>query len=185
MELSGTNSLVPIQLKYMKTIFISAGHSSTDPGAAANGLTEAQVVLEFRDLVAFYLEQKGATFGRDGRKGENFPLSQAAALAKQYDIAVEFHLNAGPVTATGVETLSATKGYAFASKLCSVVEDTLSIPNRGAKPENSGQHSRLAFVQAGGIILELFFLTNKEDLRKYQEKKWLLAKAVANALMEA
>lgn len=168
-----------------KTIFISAGHSSSAPGAVANGLTEAQVVLEFRDLVAFYLEQKGATFGRDGRKGENLPLNEAQAMAKKYDIAVEFHLNAGPITASGVETLSAPKHYAFGSKLCSVVEDVLGVPNRGAKPENSGQHSRLGFVQAGGIILELFFLTNKFDLQAYQDKKWLLAKAIANVLMEA
>ncbi len=34
-----------------KSLFISAGHSDTDPGAAANGITEADIVLEFRDMV--------------------------------------------------------------------------------------------------------------------------------------
>lgn len=167
----------------MKTIFISAGHSSADPGAAANGTTEAKVVLEFRDLVAFYLEKEGIVFGCDGEKGENLPLVEAAKRAKQYDIAVEFHLNAGPDTATGVETLSDPKNYPLASVLCETVASLLFIKNRGAKPENSGQHSRLAFVQSGGIILELFFITNKKDLEAYEDKKWLLAKLVASALI--
>lgn len=34
-----------------KTLFISAGHSRTDPGAVGNGHTEADVVLAFRDAV--------------------------------------------------------------------------------------------------------------------------------------
>lgn len=169
----------------MKPIFISAGHSNKDPGAAANGLTEARVVTEFRDLVAFYLDQAGVAYTRDGNKGDNLPLSEAVKLIPKGGIAVEFHLNAATPAATGVETLSAPKDFDLGGKLCSAISERLGIKNRGAKPEGSGQHSRLAFVQGGGIIVELFFITNKSDIAAYDGVKWLLAKDVANVLIEA
>ena len=43
----------------MKSIFVSAGHSDTDPGAAGNGYTEANIVMELRNIVSFYLHRAG------------------------------------------------------------------------------------------------------------------------------
>lgn len=170
----------------MRPIFISAGHSAQDPGAVGNGVTEAAVVLEFRDLVAHYLEQAGVQFGRDGVKGENLPLREAVKRIPKDGVAVEFHLNAAASPgATGVETLSSDAHKAFGVGLCNVIASRLGIRNRGAKGEASGQHSRLAFVQAGGVIVELFFVTNPADLTAYQAVKWLLAKDVAAYLIEA
>lgn len=169
----------------MKTLYISAGHSDVQPGAVANGKQENKVVLEFRDLVANELRKLDCVFGTDGQEGQNLTLSESVNTAKNYDLAVEFHLNAGPATATGVETLSAPKDYNLGLQLCNSVASCLSIKNRGAKPEDSGQHKRLAFVQAGGIILELFFITNKQDLSKYEQNKLKLAKEVADVLYKA
>lgn len=169
----------------MSAIFVSAGHSNTDPGAVAFGRKEAEVVTEFRNIVAYYLKQWGVPHFTDGQGAENWPLTRAVKEAKQYNIAVEFHLNAASATASGVETLSAPKDYALGEKICKAVSKVLGIKNRGAKPENSGQHKKLAFVQAGGIIVELFFVTNKSDLAAYDDKKWLAAKAVATVLKEA
>ena len=76
-----------------KSLFISAGHSDSDPGATANGVTEADVVLEFRDLLASYLKGRVA-FDMDGSAGKNLPLSEAARMASSHDIALEFHCNA-------------------------------------------------------------------------------------------
>ena len=56
--------------------------------------------------------------------------------------------------------------------------------DKGWKAENSGQHSRLAYVSNGGIILELFFISNDEELSIWKQKKWLVGKAVAEVLME-
>lgn len=169
----------------MKTLYISAGHSDVQPGAVANGKQENKVVLEFRDLVANELRKLDCIFGTDGVEGQNLTLNESANTAKNYDLAVEFHLNAGPATATGVETLSAPKDYALCNEICSIISDSLNIKNRGAKPEDSGQHKRLAFVQAGGIIVELFFITNKQDLSKYEQNKLKLAKEVADVLYKA
>lgn len=169
----------------MKRIFISAGHGAGDPGAVSGKRTEAAIVLELRDLVAHYLEAAGVAFARDGDKGENKALRDAVKMIKTGDVAVEFHLNAaGSAAATGVETLSAEKHKQFGARLCAAIAKRLKISNRGAKGESSGQHSRLAFVQAGGVVVELFFLTNPKNLAAYDDTKWLLAKEVAALLIE-
>jgi len=170
----------------MSTIVITAGHSNVDPGATNGVITEAHIVTDFRNIVAYYLRQAAADIRTDGEGHDNLSLNMAIKLIKPKSIAVEFHCNAftNPA-ATGVETLSQDKDKALGAKLCEAVANVLGIVNRGAKSEGSGQHSRLGYVRAGGIILELFFLSNPDDLRRYLDKKWLVARAVAGVLMEA
>ena len=63
----------------------------------------------------------------------------------------------------------------------------MDIPLRGKagwKAENSGQHSRLGFIsQGGGIILELFFISNPDELAKWDEVKWLVAREVSHEII--
>lgn len=169
-----------------KSLFISAGHSFSDPGAVGNGLVEAGIVLEFRDMLADELVDRGIEFTRDGVYNQNLPLRDAIVLAKGKDIALEFHCNAFyKPTATGVETLSRIHHYPLANKICSLISDTLGIANRGAKGEGSGQHSRLGFIsKADGIIVELFFISNPKDVEPYQKNKQLLASRLADLLVE-
>ena len=169
----------------LHSVFLSAGHSNVDPGACAFGRREADITVEFRNMVAFYLQREGIPHQLDGQGTDNYPLPRAAQLAREADIAVEFHCNASSGQAGGCEALSDTGDSALAGELCKAVADALRISNRGAKPENSGQHSRLAFVRAGGIILELFFITNVGDLQAYDARKWLAAAAVADVLAKA
>lgn len=167
----------------MKTIYLSAGHSNTDPGACAHGRREADIAVEFRNMVGFYLLRDGMQVGMDGEGNDNRPLAEAVKQAARYDIAVEFHCNAAAAnSATGVECLSSPKDALLSARLCAVVSEQLGLRNRGAKPENAGQHHRLAFVQAGGLILELLFITNAGDLKAYDERKWLAAREVARVL---
>lgn len=169
----------------MKTVFISAGHSDKDPGAVANGYKESDIVLDFRKLVAFYLERAGVPFGMDGGPQVNLPLAKAAQMARDYGIALEFHCNAAAnPTATGVEVLAGPKDMELAAALSASIAAALGIRNRGAKPESAGQHQRLAFVQSGGMIVELFFITNPQDLKAYLDKKWVVASEVAKLLIE-
>lgn len=170
----------------MRSIFLSAGHSETDPGAVAHGRREADVAVEFRNLVAFYLQRAGVPHELDGAGTQNLPLAQAAKLARKHPIAVEFHCNAAEsAAATGAECLSGPKDVGLSAKISAAIAASLGIRDRGAKPENAGQHHRLAFVQAGGIIVELFFLTNRSDLAQYDARKWLAARAVAEVLTAA
>lgn len=173
------------QCKQKQRIVITAGHSNTDPGAVNGKTTEAAVVADFRNLVAFYLRQADVPHVTDGAGAQNLPLASAIKLIKPGDLAVEFHCNAAAnKAATGVETLSGDALKPLGAQLCKAVAGVLGIANRGAKGEGAGQHSRLAFVQAGGLILELFFISNDAELAAYQAKKWLVAKAVAGVLIE-
>lgn len=167
-------------------VLISAGHSNTDPGAVANGRREADIAVDFRNILVTCLADLGIKAGTDGKGKDNLPLREAVKLAKGKDIAIEVHLNAAAnPTASGVETLSGPEDMRLGAKLCAAISEALNIKNRGAKPENAGQHHRLAFVQAGGIILELFFITNPNDLAAYDGRKWPLARAVAKVIEDA
>jgi N-acetylmuramoyl-L-alanine amidase len=178
----------------MKTAFLSAGHSGTDPGAVTTQdlpdgkkaqRKESDIGVEFRNMVSFYLSRAGVPHELDGTGTTNLPLREAVVKARRHPIGLEFHCNASAnPTATGVECLSAPDDAGLSADLCKALAGALGIRNRGAKPENAGQHHRLAFVQAGGVIVELFFITNPADLAAYDEKKWLAAKAVADVLIK-
>lgn len=169
-----------------KSLFISAGHSMNDPGAVGvNGFAESDIVLEFRDRLYEYLADK-IVLARDGMPGVNLPLQQACQMARLHDISVEFHCNAAASPrATGTETLSAPKDDELGEQLCTAITETLGISNRGDKGEGDGQHSRLAFVRAGGVIVELFFLTNPDDLNAYHAHFDDVVKAVGLVLIDA
>lgn len=169
----------------MRTIIITAGHSNTDPGAVGNGTTEAAVVTEFRNLVADALRARGVEPVKDGQGAVNLPLRDAIRLITPGSLAVEFHCNAAASpTASGVETLSGDALKPLGRALCTAVSLGLGIRDRGAKDENSGQHSRLGFVQAGGLILELFFISNASDLQSYHGNKAVMARDVAAVLID-
>ena len=173
----------------MSVITVTAGHSNKDPGAVNGLFREADIAQEMRNMVALYLRQKDIAVKTDGEGKGNLPLPAAIKLISGSKAAVEFHCNAFPKpTAGGCEALSQPKDRALSQRLCKVVSDVMGIPTRGTdggwKNEGSGQHSRLGYVRNGGIILELFFISNPAELAVWQDKKWLVAKAVAEVLAE-
>ena len=172
----------------MKIVTITAGHSNSDPGAVNGSDRESEVAQDMRNIVAYYLRSKGISFKSDGEGKGNLPLSEAVKLIKSSSIAVEFHCNAATSKgAKGVEALSQPKDKVISQKLCAAVSSIMGNPLRGDKgwkAENSGQHSRLAYVSNGGIILELFFISNDDELSIWKQKKWLVGKAVAEVLAE-
>lgn len=172
----------------MKIVTITAGHSNSDPGAVNGSDRESEIAQDMRNIVMFYLKSKGVAIRTDGEGKGNLPLSEAVKLIKGSKIAVEFHCNAATSkTAKGVESLSQPKDKVVSQRLCAAVASVMDNPLRGDKgwkPENSGQHSRLAYVSHGGIILELFFISNDAELEVWKQKKWLVGKAVAEILAE-
>ena len=177
---------VPQRPPQRTTVMLSAGHSDTVPGIVANGYKEADIVQLFRDDVSDRLRHLGIQHALDGEPGENLPLREAVQIAKGFEIAVEFHTNGGGPGATGVETLSRAHNKPLGAELCRVTSDLLGIPNRGAKPENAGYHERLAFVSGGGgLIFELFFLSNANDLWSFKQHYDELVEAVAGVIADA
>jgi N-acetylmuramoyl-L-alanine amidase len=174
------------QEKMLKTVLISAGHSQSDPGAVNGKYKEATLTLLMRDRIALSLYNKGVPTLTDGVDGHNDPLKKAIALANiTQPLAVEIHFNSGSQEATGVECLSKPINMLLAQQLSKAVHDVLGIPmrgNEGWKPDNSGQHHRLGFCDAGGVILEVCFISNLDDMASYVHKKAEVAEAVAKVL---
>ena len=169
-------------MKYL----ISAGHSATDPGACANGYTEAAIALEMRDLVAARLLQMRHTTLMDGDLGENLRLRQALALVSGTDLAVELHCNAAAnLHATGVEVIAPPHLKFVAQRIARAIAAETGQRLRGELgwiDQSQSHHGRLAFVQAGGLIVEMVFITNLGDLNAFLKAKERVAMAIAGAI---
>ena len=173
----------------MTVVTITAGHGAGDPGAVNGQITEAEIATDMRNIIKFYLDREGITVRTDGTGNTNQSLKEAIKLIKGSKLAVEIHCNSFYLpTARGVEALAQRKDKAISQKLCKAVSDVMGIPVRGSeggfKSEGSGQHSRLGYVRNGGIILELFFLSNPQELATYQAKKWLIAREIAKVITD-
>lgn len=169
-------------------ILISAGHSNADPGAVANGVKEADIAVEARNIVRQKLEAAGYPAVSDGSGNDNQPLAQAVRLISGKTLAVEFHCNAAvnPL-AGGVECISLPSLRDESQAISAAIASAMGTKLRGEKgwiDQTKSARGRLAFVAAGGIIVELFFLSNPAELKTWQEKKWLICQAIADAIVE-
>lgn len=178
-----TNSTRPV-------ITITAGHSNVDPGSVNGNYKEAIIAVELRNEVAKRVRLAGITVLTDGEGSDNQNLNTAIGLAKKTKkFALEFHLNAAAAkTAKGVEALALDKDKLVCQKLCKAVSEVLNTPVRGSdggwKSQSSGQHAKLGFVSAGGIILEVFFITNDDELKKYFSNREAVWDAIAKVIIE-
>lgn len=169
-----------------KRICVTAGHGGTDCGAINGHWVEAALAVVLRNRVAEVLASKGISVLTDGTGNQNLPLSEAIKLAKSVDgPKVEFHFNAGPQAANGVEALSLPSQRLLALDLAAAVAVATGQVLRGEKgwkPENAGQHSRLGFCEAGGVILEIAFITHQASMEKYLQVMPQVAIAIADVL---
>ena len=170
-----------------KIIVLTAGHSNTDPGAVNGSDREADIAQDMRNITASILRNDyGLTVKTDGEGKGNLPLREAVKLIRGSDVAIEFHTNASAnKSATGIEALSTVKNKRWCQVLSRAVADATGWKLRGEggfKPDNAGQHSRLAYAQAGGIVFEPFFISNDADLKLFKERKWAICRAIATAI---
>ncbi len=167
---------------------ITAGHSNSDPGAVNGKIKEADLVTNFRNAVSFYLREAGIQVKNDGTGSQNDPLSSAIKLIKGSSVAVEFHMNAATSRqANGVETIALPKDKKLAQDLSAAVATALGSRLRGNNgwiDQSKSARGRLAYVNAGGLIVELGFISNEAELAAYQARYWIAAKAVAKVLID-
>jgi len=172
----------------MKTLLISAGHSDQDPGAVSGLHTEAKLALELRDLIVEELKTTAIKVLTDGTEGQNLALKEAIFLAKQVDLAVELHFNAaGSAFAQGVESISLPAKKEISQKLSASISSVLGSRLRGDSgwiDQSQSARGKLGFVQAGGIIVEVCFITNTMEMEYYQLNKAKLAHVLALTLKE-
>jgi N-acetylmuramoyl-L-alanine amidase len=170
-----------------KTYTVTAGHGAADPGAVAKtGETENALMTELRDIVAAKLRAAGHTVRTDGGWRQNLPLPYAMTLVPGSAAAIELHTNAHTnPAATGVEVISLPSQQALARTIARRIAHVLGLPVRGAGgwiDQSQSARGRLGFVRVGGLVVEVFFLSNPQDLAVYQARKWPVATAIVEAL---
>ena len=168
---------------------ITAGHGGSDPGAvAADGTTEAALMVELRDIVAHKLRANGHAVRTDGGWRKNLPLPYALTLVPGSAAALELHTNAHTnPAATGVEVVSMPDRAPLARRIARRVAHVLGMRVRGDGgwiDQSQSARGRLGYVRAGGLVVEVFFLSNPADLAVYQARKWMVATAIVQALEE-
>jgi len=175
-----------------RKLFVVAGHGGTDSGAVGiNGLKEANLAIEFRNLIISELGKLGIIALTD--KDTN-ALAQTLiwlkSLISPTSIAVDIHWNASDnVDAKGTEIVIPEKPSEFESSLAAAllkVFTDVGFKNRGVKPESQTARKRLGWMRpvAENILIETCFITNKQDMLLYVNSKNILAKRIALVLRE-
>lgn len=175
-------------------IFVSAGHNpgglKVDPGAIGNGKREADLTVEFRNLVLEELKKKCISFVSDNdteRLGQYLKRINTGNAS----VVLEFHFDAAASpNATGTTVLigsdSDEHDKAFAKELVEAAASILMIKNRGVLSETESHRGRLGLMREKGIIalLEICFISNPADLSAYEKYKKYLAERIAAILIK-
>mgnify|MGYP001618250470 FL=1 len=169
-------------------VTVTAGHSNTDPGAVNGKYKEAELVSQFRNAVAYYLREAGIQYKTDGVGILNQDLNAAIKLIKGSSVAVEFHMNAATSKqANGIETIALPKDKKLAQDLSKAVADAFGSRLRGDNgwiDQSQSARGKLGFISNGGLIVELGFISNEEELFQFNARYWTAAKAVAKVLID-
>ena len=169
-------------------VTVTAGHSNKDPGAVNGKYKEAELVSQFRNAVAYHLREAGIQYKTDGVGTTNQNLNAAIKLIKGSSVAVEFHMNAATSKqANGVETIALPKDKKLAQELSKAVADAFGSRLRGDNgwiDQSQSARGKLGFISNGGLIVELGFISNDEELFQFNARYWTAAKAVAKILIE-
>jgi N-acetylmuramoyl-L-alanine amidase len=167
----------------MSIITLTAGHSAADPGAVNGQHTEAALMTALRNEVAAHLRNLGHEVRTDGSGAYNLPRQDAIKLIAGSAIAIELHANAATdPQANGIEVVALPKDKLRAQKLASSIGSATGRRLRGNKgwiDQSATHHGKLAYVQAGGLIVETFFLSNPTELSRYLVAKDAVAQALA------
>jgi len=173
-------------------IFASAGHTPKglrqDPGAIGNGFHEADLAVEFRNLVVALLMAKKIPVTTD-KDDERLGTYLERIKTGNGSVVLEFHFDAAASsTATGTTVLIGNDAdrldKAFAKELVEANASVLGIKNRGVKSEADSHRGSLGLMREQGTValLEICFISNAEDLQKYQKNKMTLAGKIAEIL---
>lgn len=170
--------------KTIDTIILSAGHSPDSPGASALGKREHELTREYARALHDALRDAGVPVMLIN---QSLPLRERIQLMKARktprDLAMEIHFNAANGKAHGTEVF-----YPMGDVTCLKVSrdillktsGALGLRNRGAKLQNRSARGTLGWVKEGGILIEVCFMDNPEDMSKVNPTVW--AEAVVAAL---
>jgi len=172
-------------------IYLIAGHSKLKKGAFGNGIDEAEWAINARDTITKYLrtDYELSIWNDSDVDDLSTVISKLTKIVKPTDLVIDLHLNAGQSSATGVECYvknneSDIVVLNLAKELCSNVSAIMSIRNRSIKSETVSQHKRLGILHTGArsLLLEVFFLSNTDDVKKAKVNEYVLFRRLAEII---
>lgn len=170
------------------TSFVSAGHHLKDSGAVGvDKRQENNETIAFRGLIICELHKLGITVINDH---DTETLSQYLKRIKPGNASVVFecHFDSAGPTATGTTCLvsdNANKmSLDFAAELVEATSLILGIKNRGVWKESQSARGRLGIMRKAGCValLEICFISNKNDMQRYDANKDRLANKIAEII---
>ena len=176
------------KLSVNKRLYLIAGHGGSDPGAISNGYKEADLTIEFRDLLRKELEKDYIVLIDGNTSLLNQVLTWLKERLTSKCLLIDIHFNAATPAATGTEIIIDDKACDFEKDLSLLLVNKMSsvlkIRNRGVKSELQTPRKTVAILNltAYNILLEICFISNKFDMEKYQLHKHELAIELAKII---
>jgi N-acetylmuramoyl-L-alanine amidase len=157
-----------------------------DPGAAAGGVAEADVAMDWANELRAILRQRGAAVVRTRIDAKDpAPIGKRAGIARAYrgDMMISLHCNAATGKASGTETFyRGMHNRPVAERINAAVVNALGTRNRGAKTEQASQHARLAIMAFQPcFLLEIGFIDHPGDRAKMTDPNLRKAACIALA----
>lgn len=176
-------------------VFIEGGHLylGKDQGAVGNGYKEAELTYELRELIKNHLiniTEGVPIVTDDDAEALGGVVKAMNNVLNEKSISLSIHFNAATSAATGTEVIYPTRHsmqeFKWAVELSKLVSSKLGLKDRGARDETMTARGKLYIRSLHGhnLLLEVCFITNKGDMDKYQKRKNLIAKSVAEFLKE-
>lgn len=180
---------------YDKVLLLDAGHGGKDPGTSGNGMQEKNLTLTIAQKIEQELQGSGIKVYMT-RDSDVYPENSTRAQTANdiADLMVSIHINSGPETANGTETLYQVHANDSSSRLTSkqLAEILQASMISGTGNTNRGVKLRtdlliLNRTTVPSAIVEVVFITNTGDALKisnpaYQDQ---VAQAIADGIQEA
>ena len=156
-----------------KIICIDAGHGGTDPGAVGNGVIEKDAALKTALIIGEMLKEQGFDVVFTRTSDVYVQLNERCRIAnsKNADLFISVHINsAANENAKGTETLCYSRNK-FAEIVQKILVDNLNTSDRGVKERKD--LAVLNGTKMTAVLLELGFLSNKEEAKMLQNESFI------------
>ena len=165
-------------------VYVNAGHDRQLDSGAVNprlDLRECDAAYELACLVMSYLEDNGIAV-HFGQNDDLYAVCDEANW-EDCDLFISLHFNAFNGRASGTETLisGSTGSLMLGHCIQSNVKAVLNLPNRGLKERPGLFVLRSTMMPA--VLVEVCFIDNDSDWRRYAAHKDAVARAIATGYL--